>query len=178
MWDEDDYYEQLLKRTGQEERDRKRWAEETGTSGLLKELTENGDTKEKRISYVTPKDKPVDYVLTEKLYSLRRNVEHIRKEIRTRWQIKERFQKEMDYQIDQSAFSLKNLQKGLGYNTGVDMKRNTLEMELLRLRSERRSHALRTWKDIIGLRKELREAMKEYEMLRRMRSVVKKDNGD
>lgn len=178
MWDEDDYYNQLLKRIKQDELDRKRWAEETGTLGLLKELVENGDSKDRRISYARPKDKPVDYVLTEKLYSLRRNIEHIRKEIRTRWQIKERFQKEMDYQISESAFSLKNLQKGLGYNTGVDMKRNSLEMELLRLRSERRSHALRTWKDIIGLRKELREAMKEYEMLKRMRRVVKKDNGD
>ena len=175
MWADDDYYEQLLKRIRQKAQEEKSWAAEIGSADLLEALSADKDFKGERIA---AKDKPVDYVLSEKLYSLKKNVEHVRQEIKTRWQLKERFQKEMDYQISQAADSFNQLQKGVGYNVGVDMKRNALEQELLKLRSERRSHAVRCWKDIIGLRKELREVMKEYEMLRRMKNAMRYRNGD
>lgn len=55
----------------------------------------------------------------------------------------------------------------MGYNTGVDVKRNHLERQLQQLRTERRAAELRTWDDLVRLRKELREAVREYESKKR-----------
>ena len=54
---------------------------------------------------------------------------------------------------------------GIGYNTGVDVKRNFLERELSNLRKERRSLLVKTWDDIGRLRKEFRQLVREYKAM-------------
>jgi hypothetical protein len=73
---------------------------------------------------------------------------------------------QIDYQISKTAQSLGEFSfHGVGYNTGVDMKRNHLERQLSLFRRERRETRLRTWQDLAGLRKELEQAIAEYEEL-------------
>ncbi len=73
---------------------------------------------------------------------------------------------EIDYQITQAASSLEQFSNwGIGYNTGVDVKRNFLERELSNLRKERRSLLVRTWDDIGRLRKEFRQLVREYKAM-------------
>jgi hypothetical protein len=50
----------------------------------------------------------------------------------------------------------------------VDVKRNHLERELLQLRTQRRASELRTWDDVVLLRKDLREAQAEYQRVARL----------
>jgi len=116
---------------------------------------------------------PISEFFWDKIDGLRKKIDHLNKEISSRFQMKEKFQKEIDYQIQECAFSLKQFQFwGLGYNRGVDMKRNLLERQLANLRKERRGVELRTWEDIISLRKELRNALEEYKAaVRRYRMV-------
>ena len=66
----------------------------------------------------------------------------------------------------QAAFSLGEFKFwGLGYNTGVDVKRNMLERQLADFRREKRRIELQGWEDIIGLRKDLRKVLDEYKTL-------------
>jgi len=61
---------------------------------------------------------------------------------------------------------------GIGYNRGVDRKRNMLERQLTNLRRERRAVELRAWEDIVDIRKELRKVLEDYrDALRRYRMV-------
>ena len=55
---------------------------------------------------------------------------------------------------------------GIGYNTGVDVKRNFLEKQLADLRRERRSLEVRAFDDLRRLRSDLREATAGHDSLR------------
>lgn len=108
-----------------------------------------------------------------KLRDLRETVDQINKEITTRFEMKQRFEKELDYQICKAAFSLEQFKFwGLGYNTGVDVKRNMLERQLADFRKEIRRIELQGWEDIISLRKELRKALEEYKSLLRRKNAA------
>jgi hypothetical protein len=64
------------------------------------------------------------------------------KEIQVRIEIRSKFDKEMEYQISKAAFSLGEFKFwGLGYNTGVDVKRNKLERQLASSRKARKRTA-------------------------------------
>jgi len=60
---------------------------------------------------------------------------------------------------------------GVGYNTGVDVKRNHLERMLLQLRNDRRAAVLSAWQDLTRMRKELREAWNMYRDSRRLKDL-------
>lgn len=116
---------------------------------------------------------PVSDFFMDKINSMREKINHLNNEISTRFHMRGKFQKEIDYQIRECAFSLEQFKFwGLGYNRGVDMKRNLLERQLANLRKEKRGVELRTWEDIINLRKELRKVLDEYkDALRRYRMI-------
>lgn len=80
-------------------------------------------------------------------------------------------QSQVDYQISTAAQSLEEFSFfGVGYNQGIDFKRNHLERQLAIFRKERRDSRLKTWQDLSALGKELREAAAEYQdALRRYR---------
>lgn len=119
------------------------------------------------------KPKELTEFFTYKLKGLRESIDQINKEISTRFEMKQQFDKELDYQICKAAFSLEQFKFwGLGYNIGVDVKRNMLERQLADFRKEKRRIALQGWEDIISLRKELRKAMEEYKSLLRRKNAV------
>lgn len=108
-----------------------------------------------------------------KLKDLGKTIDQLNKEIRTRLEMKQTFDAELDYQISKAAFSLEQFKFwGLGYNTGVDVKRNMLERQLADFRREKRRIELQGWEDIISLRKELREALEEYNSLLRRKNTL------
>lgn len=119
------------------------------------------------------KPKELTEFFTYKLKGLRESIDQINKEISTRFEMKQQFDKELDYQICKAAFSLEQFKFwGLGYNIGVDVKRNMLERQLADFRKEKRRIALQGWEDIISLRKELRKALEEYKSLLRRKNAV------
>jgi hypothetical protein len=100
-------------------------------------------------------------------------MDQIEKEISLRFQMKNRFDEEIEYQISRAAFSLSQFKLwGLGYNTGVDVKRNMLEKQLVEFRKDKRRTQLQCWEDIIGLRKELRSLTDEYRILARRKRAM------
>jgi hypothetical protein len=116
---------------------------------------------------------PIAEYFTGKIDSLRERIGHLNQEIDARFKFKEKFLKEVDCQIQDCAFSLSQFHFwGIGYNKGVDMKRNLLERQLSTLRRERRAVELKAWADIVNIRKELRRTLEEYkDAIRRYRIV-------
>jgi hypothetical protein len=112
-----------------------------------------------------PESRPVDIdsYITDRAHVTRQRVSEVRAELATRLDLNTKFMAEIDAQINYLQLSLEQFAGwGVGYNTGVDVKRNHLERQLQQLRTERRGAELRTWDDLVKVRKELREAMKEY----------------
>jgi hypothetical protein len=111
---------------------------------------------------------------TYKIKDLREAIDHIKKEISVRFEMKKEFDKELDYQLSKAAFSLSEFKRwGLGYNTGVDVKRNMLEKQLTDFRREKRRTELQCWEDIISLRKDLRNTLEEYKGLLNRKELLK-----
>jgi len=112
-----------------------------------------------------PEDEAQAYLIG-KLTDARSALGQLEEEALARAQLHEESLREIDYQISRAALGLDQFTGwGIGYNTGVDIKRNQLERELSNLRRERRSTLLRTWEDIANLREEFREAVAEYKSL-------------
>lgn len=111
--------------------------------------------------------------IDNRMKDLKTKMNQIDKEISLRFQMKNQFDEEIEYQISRAAFSLSQFKFwGLGYNTGVDVKRNMLEKQLVDFRKDRRRTQLQCWEDIIGLRKELRALHDEYQMLVRRKKAM------
>ena len=128
---------------------------------LLSDLDEEKESKENVFE--------IDRYLQNCVQTRKGRVDQIRKEMETRLEINSKFTKEINSQIRYAQFSLEQFTGwGVGYNTGVDVKRNHLERQLQQLRTDRRTSELRTWEDLISLRKELREATEEYKGARRL----------
>jgi cyclopropane fatty-acyl-phospholipid synthase-like methyltransferase len=88
--------------------------------------------------------------------------------------MKKEFDKELDYQLSRAALSLSEFRHwGLGYNTGVDVKRNMLEKQLTDFRKEKRKTELQCWEDIISLKKDLRKILEEYKALLNRKELLK-----
>ena len=121
---------------------------------LLGELDEN----EKK-----PAPAGIEQFAADRVENTRERVRQIRRELETRLAIHTYFLQEIERQLAYAELSLEKFGHwGVGYNTGVDVKRNQLERQLQQLRTEHRATTLRAWDDAVRLRKELREAMLEY----------------
>lgn len=106
---------------------------------------------------------PVTYYFEERLSKLRQNVHGLQQELETRRELHARSAEEIDYQIGRAAFSLEEFRFwGIGYNRGVDIKRNFLERQLADVRHKRRQEELRFWDDLVGARSKLRDALGEH----------------
>jgi len=135
---------------------------------LLEKLIEKVEEKQEP-------EKPKEFAefFAYKLKDLGKTIDQLNKEIRIRLEMKQTFDAELDYQISKAAFSLEQFKFwGLGYNTGVDVKRNMLERQLADFRKEKRRIELQGWEDIISLRRELREALDEYNNLLRRKNAL------
>jgi hypothetical protein len=130
-----------------------------------KDLIEELFKPEKNEPEKIPSLEASDFI-ENRIKDLKGTMDQINKEIYLRFEMKNKFDTELDYQISRAAFSLGQFKFwGLGYNTGVDVKRNMLERQLADFRREKRRIELQDWEDIIGLRKDLRKVLDEYKML-------------
>ncbi len=129
-----------------------------GKPDLIEELLADLEPQE-------PASRPadIDSYITDRAQAARQQFSEVRAELATRFDLNTKFMAEMDVQINYLQLSLQQFAGwGVGYNTGVDVKRNHLERQLQQLRTERRGAELRAWDDLVKVRKELREAMKQY----------------
>lgn|GEM_PF-3807274 len=141
------------------------WDEWKPTGLLVKSLFDLRQFLPEGKALPEPEDEAQAYLIG-KLTDARSAVGQLEEEALARAQLHEESLREIDYQISRAALSLDQFTGwGIGYNTGVDIKRNQLERELSNLRRERRSTLLRTWEDIANLREEFREAVAEYKSL-------------
>ncbi len=93
----------------------------------------------------------------------RQTVRDLEKDLEYRLLIYRDSVREMDMQLTYAAFSLGETKGwGVGYNRGIDMKRNHLERQLEVLRHKRRQERRTLWHDVMEVKKRLREAMSEY----------------
>jgi hypothetical protein len=105
----------------------------------------------------------IDSYLIDRTDAARQRTAQLRKELEGRLALHRKFVSEIDSQVLYCQTSLSRFTGwGVGYNTGVDVKRNHLERQLQQLRAERRNAELRAWQDLVKLRGELREAQREY----------------
>lgn len=126
--------------------------------------------------HVPDSPEPDQSRLVERLRALGSEIDQIKKEIESRLGLLERHKRQIDYQVERAAGSLESLQGGMGYNSGVDAKRNLLESQLASLRTELRNRVDRTWQDLVELRRGLRDLIRRYEALKRLLGRV--ENGD
>ncbi len=122
-----------------------------------------------------PELEPVERYLRSRTDDAGLDVHQIEDEIVSRRRLMDRQLEEIDYQVNRAAFSLKQLDFRVGYNDAVDFKRNWTERELANMRRERRNLRLRCWEDIVALRKELREAQKQYRDALARRQIMERD---
>jgi len=123
---------------------------------LVAELPSDEEPKKPR--------EPIQAYFEDRIARLRHRIRQLSEEIQTRHELENEFLAEIDYQMGKAATSLKEFHAwGIGYNTGVDVKRNFLERLLANLRKERRNAELRTWEDVVALRRDLREAAAQRE---------------
>ena len=125
-----------------------------------------------------PELEPVERYLRSHSDDANMDVQQLRDEIVSRQRLMDRQIEELDNQISRASFSLKQLDFRVGYNAAVDFKRNWTERELANFRRERRNLRVRCWEDIVALRKQLREAMKQYKDARTRRELMERgDDG-
>ena len=148
-----------------ESMDKVPWDSRKPTAELGGELFHMERLSPARKTLAEPSDELGAYILSQTRdagYALAQ----LRQEASSRAQMHDQSVAEIDYQITQAASSLEQFSNwGIGYNTGVDVKRNFLERELSNLRKERRSLLVRTWDDIGRLRKEFRQLVREYKAM-------------
>jgi hypothetical protein len=122
---------------------------------------------------------PIDQLFAGKVAASQERVGQLEQELETRLDLESYFVGQLDYQISEAAQSLSELHSwGMGYNTGIDVKRNFLERQLAQFRRERRDAELATWEDIVQLRKELREATEEYQSVARRYEMIRRGGKD
>lgn len=124
----------------------------------------------------TPELEPVERYLRSHTDDAGIDIQQLRDEIVSRQRMMDRQIEELDDQISRASFSLKQLDFRVGYNAAVDFKRNWTERELANFRRERRNLRVRCWEDIVSLRKQLREAMKQYKDARARRELMERDD--
>ena len=126
-----------------------------------------------------PPGDELDQLLADRLGEARRAADEATEELRARLRLHRQTEDEISYQIRACQFSLREFTNwGLGYNTGVDVKRNFLEKQLADLRKERRAMRLRLFGDLQTLRKGLREASSEYDRVRYRTALVEEEKHD
>jgi hypothetical protein len=114
---------------------------------------------------IKPIQETPDFI-ESRLKDLRSTIGQLNKQIHLRVEMKKQFDEELEYQLSRAALSLTHFKFwGLGYNTGVDVKRNMLERQLVDFRKEKRKTELQCWENVISLKRELRTILDEYKML-------------
>lgn len=122
--------------------------------------------------------KPVISFFSDKAKVLKEEIEKINQDAEER----KRLHRETKDEICADSKEIRRLLQEISlYSPGtkhsIDLRRIELEREMLGLRKESRIAGLSLWKDIVMLRRELREIIFEYQALRRMAELVENGGG-
>jgi len=101
-----------------------------------------------------------DYFLPieDKLQFLRECICEVEDQVSSRWNQKEAFIGE----LEQKICDVRTAIYGLGDQSPSNPQRFSLELEINNLEKEMRQQALECWRDVNGLKRELRQLEKEY----------------
>jgi hypothetical protein len=122
--------------------------------------------------------KPVISFFSDKAKILKEEIEKINQDMEARKVI----HRETQQDVFADSKEIKRLLQEISlYSPGtkhsIDLRRIELEREMLGLRKELRISGLSLWKDIVMLRRELREIIFEYQALKRMAELVENGGG-
>jgi hypothetical protein len=122
--------------------------------------------------------KPVISFFSDKAKVLKEEIEKINQDMAAR----EKIHKEAEACMQKDAKEVSRLLHDIslyspGTSHSIDMRRMDLERELLLLNKELRIGKISLWKDIVFLRRELREIIFEYQALKRMAELVENGGG-
>jgi hypothetical protein len=93
-------------------------------------------------------------------------------EMKSRQQLNEFFIQGIDTKIANFLHELDELKHwSLGNNPSIETRRIHLEKELLQLEKEKRINNLTCWRDLLLLKKELRDALSEYKTLIKFKEI-------
>jgi len=157
-----DGLDSLLENGNGERRNEKLKRRNGNDSGMAALLKANGKIRRPVISFFSDKAK----VLKEEIEKINVDAEQRR-----------RLHKEMKEDLCVDAKEIRRLLQEISlYSPGtkhsIDLRRIELEREMLGLRKESRMAGLSLWKDVVMLRRELREILFEYQALKRMAELV------
>ncbi len=115
-------------------------------------------------------------LVEQRLSKAKERLDQLDEETRKRKRLRYQFLQEIDDEIWYLRFHFGQFNKffGVGYNAGVDARRNQLERLLFAATERKRREELRSWEDLAQLVHQREEATKEYESLRRMQRAVEK----
>lgn len=131
---------------------------------------------------------PLDYIGVEKEFGAsyianqflhdkkdltRRNISEILSEIEERKRLSQQIADEIDKEIENQEIQLVDISHwAVGYKQGVDAERRSLRDKIMDLKREKRNEETKCFKDLIALRKELSEFIKQDRSVSRMMKVV------
>ncbi|MFX1517258.1 MAG: hypothetical protein ACFFC6_13220 [Promethearchaeota archaeon] len=114
-----------------------------------------------------------EFFFSDKIELIKQAITEIISEMKTRQALNRVFIHRIDSIIDNFTHELNELKHWtLGNNASIETRRIHLEKELLQLEKEKRSNNLSCWKDLLWLKKDLREAVIEYKSLTRMKIIL------
>jgi len=94
-------------------------------------------------------------------------------EMKSRQRLNEFFIQGIDSKVASFLHDLDELKHwSLGNNPSIETRRIHLEKEVLQLEKEKRINNLNCWRDLLLLKKDLREALSEYKSLMRFKEIL------
>lgn len=142
--------------------ERPEWDQRRQTAGFIRDLFDIGSPPPSDATLPKATDETHAFLIGA-VHEASTMVHQLHEHARARAELLDHTLREVDYQISRAALGLDHFKDwGVGYNTGVDMRRAHLERELTQLRRERRLILHRAWQDVRTLRQELREATAHY----------------
>ena len=115
---------------------------------------------------------------SDKARVLKEEIEKINQDICVRRKIQRNSNQEIGKDLKQVRRLLHEISLyAPGMKHSIDIRRMDLEREIIGLSKELRTSKLLLWKDIVFLRRELREIIFEYQALKRMSELVENGGG-
>jgi hypothetical protein len=104
--------------------------------------------------------------LTQRRKLLKERIEELIADIRKREKLEGQMLEKVDVENAGLEFLLGQVRTwSLGNYPSVDMRRTNLEREIIALKKAGWDERLRCWRDLVMLKKELREALEEYHLI-------------
>jgi hypothetical protein len=104
--------------------------------------------------------------LSQRKKLLKERIEELVSDIHNREKLEEQMLEKADVETEGLEFLLGQVRTwGLGNYPSVDMRRTNLEREILTLKKAGWDEMLRCWRDVVMLKRELRETLEEYHLI-------------